>query len=67
MKEQYKLSGVGCMKCVNKIQDNLSNLLGVEKVKVDVETKKMDISYDESKISFKEIESKLQELGYGIR
>ena len=66
MKEKYKLTGVGCMKCVAKIEKNLSEMKGVENVKVDVETKYMDISYDEKTVPFSEIEKKLIEIGYGI-
>ena len=66
MKKKYILTGVGCMKCVAKIEKNLSELDGVENIKVDVETKIMDIDFDENKISFSEIEKKLIELGYGV-
>ncbi len=40
MDKKYKLSGVGCMKCVGKIEKNLIELDGIEKIKVDVGTKK---------------------------
>lgn len=66
MKEKYRLTGVGCMKCVAKIEKNLSEMNGIERVKVDVNTKDMDISFDEKTVSFNEIENKLVELGYGI-
>ena len=66
MKEKYKLIGVGCMKCVAKIEKNLSEMKGIDNVKVDLETKDMDISYDEKILLFTEIENKLTELGYGI-
>lgn len=66
MDKKYKLTGVGCMKCVAKIEKNISELKGTEKVKVDVNTKIMDISFDEEKISFDEIKNKLEELGYGV-
>ena len=66
MDKKYKLTGVGCMKCVAKIEKNISELKGTENVKVDVNTKIMDISFDEKKISFDEIKNKLEELGYGV-
>ena len=66
MKKKYKLTGVGCMKCVAKIEKNLSELSGVENIKVDVETKIMNIDFNESEISFNEIEKKLVDLGYGV-
>ncbi len=66
MDKKYKLTGVGCMKCVTKIEKNISELKGTENVKVDVNTKIMDISFDEEKISFDEIKNKLEELGYGV-
>ncbi len=66
MDKKYKLTGVGCMKCVAKIEKNISELKGTENVKVDVNTKIMDISFDEEKISFDEIKNKLEELGYGV-
>lgn len=66
MNKKYILTGVGCMKCVAKIEKNLSELCGVERIKVDVDTKIMDIDFDEKKINFDEIEKKLIELGYGV-
>ncbi|WP_300356218.1 heavy metal translocating P-type ATPase [Fusobacterium sp.] len=66
MDKKYKLSGVGCMKCVGKIEKNLIELDGIEKIKVDVDTKIMDISFNETKIKFDEIEKKLVDLGYGV-
>ena len=66
MDKKYKLTGVGCMKCVAKIEKNISELKGTENVKVDVNTKIMDISFDEKKISFDEIKNKLEELGYVV-
>ena len=66
MDKKYKLTGVGCMKCVAKIEKNISELKGTENVKVDVNTKIMDISFDEEKISFDEIKNKLEELGYVV-
>ena len=65
MENKYKLTGVGCMKCVNKIETNLSQLPGIESVHVDVDSKIMDISYDENIINFNKIEEKLVDLGYG--
>lgn len=66
MDKRYKLTGVGCMKCVAKIEKNLSELNGVKNIKVNVDTKVMDISFDENEIIFDEIEKKLIELGYGV-
>lgn len=66
MKKKYKLTGVGCIKCVNKIQDNLIKIDDIFDVRVDVETKIMNITYDESKIDFFKIEEELLKLGYGI-
>ena len=66
MNKKYILTGVGCMKCVAKIEKNLSELCEVERIKVDVNTKIMDIDFDEKKINFDEIEKRLIELGYGV-
>ena len=66
MDKRYKLTGVGCMKCVAKIEKNLSELNGVKNIKVNVDTKIMDILFDENEINFDEIEKKLIELGYGV-
>lgn len=66
MRGKYKLTGVGCIKCVNKIEKNLSEMKGIENIKVNLEIKVMDITYDENSINFGEIENKLNELGYGI-
>ncbi|NME36794.1 MULTISPECIES: heavy metal translocating P-type ATPase [Fusobacterium] len=66
MKKKFKLSGVGCIMCVNKIQDNFKTFEGVSEAKVDLATKVMDISYDENLLTVKDIEDKLIELGYGI-
>ena len=66
MDKKFKLTGVGCIMCVNKIEGAFKDFAGVNSVKVDLATKVMDISFDENKIGRKEIEDKIVELGYGI-
>ena len=66
MDKKFKLSGVGCIMCVNKIENSFKEFDGVSSAKVDLATKVMDISFDETKLGKKEIEERIVELGYGI-
>ena len=45
MDKKFKLSGVGCIMCVNKIENSFKEFDGVSSAKVDLATKVMDISF----------------------
>ncbi|MDP6156542.1 MAG: heavy-metal-associated domain-containing protein [Candidatus Thermoplasmatota archaeon] len=64
-KRTLKVVGMTCEGCVSRINETLSKIDGVKKVRI----KKMGcvyVEYDLMKVSIKGIEPRLFEMGYGI-
>ena len=66
MEKKYKLSGVGCIMCVQKIQNKLAEVEGVERAIVELATTTLDVAFDENKITADEIKNIVTDLGYGV-
>lgn len=56
-----------CEECEEKIKKEIYNLDGVEEVKANHKTKKVEIKYDISKVNLKNIENKMNKIGYNLR
>ena len=64
--EILRISGMKCEDCAKTIQDELMQLDGVCEVKADFESGKVTVCYDPEFVTCDEIESKIQDAGYGI-
>lgn len=64
MKQTVKIDGMNCDHCVGKIEKAVSNLEGVEKIKVKLKNAEAKIKYDESKIELDKVLAVINELGY---
>ena len=51
MKKTFKLEGLGCASCADKIQNKISKLEGVSSATVNFVTTKLTIEGDESKMA----------------
>jgi copper chaperone len=58
---------ISCAHCVATIKRSVGDLDGVEKVDVDVETKRIAIRFDPSQVSLDQIEATLDDEGYPIQ
>ena len=55
-----------CEACEEKIIKEIHNLNGVEEVKANHKIKKVEVKYDISKVNLKNIENKMNEIGYNF-
>lgn len=66
MKKSYRLGGVSCQVCVNKIEKKLSKLDGMKEAVVNLSTEKLSVDYDESLLKDETITEVVKKLGYEI-
>ena len=65
MKEiKLKIEGMHCTGCSSRLEKVLNNVEGVEKATVSFEEKEAIITYNEEKISEKQIKSEIEEAGF---
>ena len=65
-KKTLQISGMSCISCQNKIEKALKKTKGIESASVKYETGTAEISFDDEKISMKEIEDIVRNTGYEI-
>ncbi len=62
----YKVKGMFCNTCENRIQNCLLNIDGIKNVKASYTKEEVSIEYDESKVSIDLIKEKIDDLGYEL-
>ncbi|MBT2605822.1 copper chaperone CopZ [Bacillus sp. ISL-53] len=60
------VSGMSCGHCVNAVEGNVGKLVGVESVKVHLETGKVDVVFDKEKVSLEKIKETIDDQGYDV-
>ena len=58
------VTDIHCVKCVRKINDNLSFEKGVKDLKVDLDTKTVTFKYDPAKTTPERLAAAINKLGY---
>ncbi|MED3911805.1 heavy metal translocating P-type ATPase [Peribacillus simplex] len=61
-----QIIGMTCAACANRIEKGLNRMEGVEEATVNLALEKSVIKYDSEKLSNKDFETKIQELGYDV-
>jgi len=61
-----QITGMTCAACATRIEKGLNKLDGVEEANVNLALEKSLIKYDPEKLSDKDLEKKIQDLGYGV-
>tara|TARA_Y100000310_G_C20180290_1_gene577801 strand:+ start:202 stop:582 length:381 start_codon:yes stop_codon:yes gene_type:complete len=61
-----KVEGMTCSGCEQKVEEALKELKGVRSVNADYETGKLRLEYDVMEITLKDIEPKIEDLGYHL-
>jgi copper chaperone CopZ len=61
-----KVTGMHCAGCEMNVQDMVSELPGVKKVKADFKKGEVAVEYDEAKTTVEAIKAKIVEAGYGV-
>jgi len=64
--EEFTLSGLRCPSCARLIQDDASQLGGVESSVVDIASRKLHLIYDENIFQFATLEVVIKAAGFGI-
>lgn len=64
MKQTIKINGMSCENCVGKVEKAVSELDGVDKIKVKLKNAEAKIKFDETKIPLEKILETVTELGY---
>ncbi|MGP4060431.1 copper chaperone CopZ [Halobacillus sp. H74] len=60
------VQGMSCGHCVNKVEENVGQLEGVESVKVHLSDEKVDVSFDESVVELADIKGLITNSGYEV-
>lgn len=67
MKEStLNVTGMSCQHCVQAVEGNVSQLDGVESVKVHLEESTVDVRFEESKVPLAEIIEIIEDQGYDV-
>lgn len=64
--KSIKIKGMSCAACAARIEKVLGKMDGISKANVNLATEKLNLEFDENKISFKEIEEKINKLGFSV-
>ncbi|MBS4210625.1 heavy metal translocating P-type ATPase [Bacillus sp. FJAT-50079] len=62
----FKIKGMTCAACSNRVEKGLSRMEGVEKAAVNLALEQASVTFDESKIKIGDIEQKVKDLGYDV-
>ena len=66
MKDKYKISGMTCSACANRIEKGVSKMEGVKEANVNFATETLNVEYDDSALKPLDIENKVEKLGYKV-
>ncbi|MEW9500773.1 heavy metal translocating P-type ATPase [Jeotgalibacillus marinus] len=66
LKREIQISGMTCTACSTRIEKSLQKLEGVDHASINPALEQASISYDSTALTLKEIEQKVEDLGYGV-
>ncbi|MBS5798831.1 MAG: copper-translocating P-type ATPase [Clostridiales bacterium] len=66
MKDTFKIEGMTCSACANRVERATKKLEGVEEASINFATETLMIKYDESKLSKEQIEQTVEKAGYKV-
>lgn len=66
-KTTLEITGMSCAACANRIEKSLSKLEGVKEANVNLTLERAAITYDPDVLDIKQIEERIEKLGFGIR
>lgn len=66
-KVTLNVEGMSCRACVNKVEESVGQLNGVESVKVQIPEGKVDVTFNDSTINLAGIKGAIQNTGYEIK
>lgn len=66
MNNKFKIGGMTCSACANRIEKVVSKMDGVKEANVNFATETLTVNYDDKIITKAEIEQKVEEIGYKV-
>ncbi len=67
VKETYVVEGMSCASCAASIEKVLNKMDGIESASVNFATETVSIAYDSDKVSFEDMEKKVEKIGYKFK
>lgn len=64
--KQFKITGMSCINCENKITQTLQTTKGITKVKVSYQSSICTLTYNRDVLHFAQIKAIINDLGYGV-
>jgi len=66
-KKNFKIEGMTCSACANRVQRVVNKLDGVQNANVNFATETLSVEFDEEKLNNENIESAVVKAGYGVK
>lgn len=66
MDKKYKIGGMTCSACANRVERGIKKMEGMKDASVNFTTETLTVSFDENKVTSNEIEKKVEALGYSV-
>jgi cation transport ATPase len=61
---ELTVPGISCAKCKANIEDDMGGEPGIERITVDIDTRRVHIAYDQQQTSPVQLRARLSEIGY---
>lgn len=66
MKDKFKIGGMTCSACANRVEKGINKMDGVKEANVNFTTETLTVDYDDSKLKSIDIENKVEKIGYKV-
>ena len=66
MDKKYKIGGMTCSACANRVERGIKKMEGMKDASVNFTTETLTVSFYENKVTSNEIEKKVEVLGYSV-
>ena len=66
MNNKFKISGMTCSACANRIEKVVSKMNGVKEASVNFATETLTVNYDDQAVTKQDIEQKVEKIGYKV-
>ncbi len=67
IKKNFKIEGMSCSACANRIEKTINKLNGVNIAAVNFTTETLNVEFDENKLNSKKIETVVEEIGFKVK
>lgn len=66
MNKKYKIGGMTCSSCSNRVERGIKKMDGMIDANVNLTTETLTVNFDDEKVTLKDIEEKVEALGYKV-